>query len=1289
MWDGGSTLSFITTRKANQLKLKGRRINLSMTTVGGQTTKLESYEYSVMMHDLDDNRVEVRAIGIDKISSSINRVSKQDISKVFQIDESTINRPAEGEVDMLVGLQYAAFHPVPIQTEGHLILYHNRFGKTIGGTHPGICENTKLDESCSQVRHAVTMHVIQATDTFFEIESLGVNCIPRCGACSCGSCHPGGKAMSLKDEEELRMIEERISFNTQTGRWLAEYPWIKKPSELSCNRGVAVAKLCSTERRLLKNPDYRSVYTDQIKDMLDRKVARKVIRAELEDYAGPTFYLAHHAVLKPESKSTPCRIVFDSKAQYRGLSLNDCLAKGPSLLNGLLGVLLRFREHLFAFIGDISKMYHSIDIPLKDQMMHLFLWRDCVASNPLETFAITAVNMGDRPSATIAQIALRKTAERVGVKFPESVGIIVNNAYMDDISASVRTKEEARARMEEISNILNAGNFKIKEWIHNLPSDEASMSRELPVGVDDEAVTEGVLGLRWDPVDDVLRYKFKSSVELTGASTKRSVLSTANSIYDPVGLLTPFTSKPKIIMRSIWAHEPRLGWDTPLPAMIEKQWIEVVEQIPLLTELSFRRALTPCGAVGKPALIIFSDGSVNAYGAVAYARWKRENGSYESRLIMAKGRIAPLKTVDIVRIELCGAVLSARLRVTIEKELEMRFERVVHLTDSEIVHAMIHRQSYGYNTFAANRVGEIHQSTKAEEWAWVAGKSNIADIITRGCLPRDLDAGTEWQVGPSFLSEEYSMWPVKFQVNKELPVPELKSSTIQSTVAETGACMKLVGNVEIGDDLEASPWIDAERYSNWMFLKRVTARVMKYAKVWMFRTKNKNEATSSDIDSSDVQAAETFWVKQAQRNIDLKRFAKFKPVAESGMIMVGGRTERWMACTWNRQRFVLLPKDSYISRLIARYEHERGGHLGVAASVSKVRSKYWVIGIRRMMKDVIQQCRHCREKLKAVQAQVMSPLPVERIKPSPAFTTVGVDYFGPFATKGEVQKRVRGKSYGVIFTCFSSRAVYVDVAHDLSTDGFLQTLRRFASLRGWPSKLYSDNGTQLVGASNEMKEIVCSLSRDEIRKFGQPFGTEWEFAPPDGKWYNGATEALVKSVKRALSAAIGENVMKFSELQTCMFEAAELVNERPIGAHPDSPEEGVYLCPNDLLLGRASNHVPQGPFKERTSNKHQFDFLQKVVAAFWKRWTRDVFPNMVIEPKWHTEQRDVRKGDVVLVQDLNPVRGRWKMALVEKSISSQDGRVRRVEISYRSFEGSRITVERPVQKLIVIVPNES
>ena len=97
------------------------------------------------------------------------------------------------------------------------------------------------------------------------------------------------------------------------------------------------------------------------------------------------------------------RVVFNSSARAKGgMSLNDCLAKGPCLLNELLGILLRFRQERFAFIGDISKMFHSIEIPLHDQMTHLFLWRDMQLNKSLETFAMTALNMGDRPASAIA-----------------------------------------------------------------------------------------------------------------------------------------------------------------------------------------------------------------------------------------------------------------------------------------------------------------------------------------------------------------------------------------------------------------------------------------------------------------------------------------------------------------------------------------------------------------------------------------------------------------------------------------------------------------------------------------------------------------------------------------------------------------------------------------------------------------------------------------------------------------------------------------------------------------------
>ena len=248
--------------------------------------------------------------------------------------------------------------------------------------------------------------------------------------------------MSLKEEREYQLIEEGLSFDEENGRWIAKYPWVVPPEDLPNNRCVALAVLRSTEKRLARDPKHATVYNEQIEDMISRKAARVVSESELAKYKGPQFYISHFEVMNPKSKSTPCRIVYNSSARYQGHSLNDHLAKGPSMLNRLLGVLMRFREGKHAFIGDIAKMYHSIGIPLLEQMTHLFLWRNLQADRYPQTYAMTAVNMGDRPSATIAQIALRKSAEKSAQEFPEASELLIKNSCMDDIPVSTGSKQQ-------------------------------------------------------------------------------------------------------------------------------------------------------------------------------------------------------------------------------------------------------------------------------------------------------------------------------------------------------------------------------------------------------------------------------------------------------------------------------------------------------------------------------------------------------------------------------------------------------------------------------------------------------------------------------------------------------------------------------------------------------------------------------------------------------------------------------------------------------------------------------
>ena len=1229
---------------------------------------IDSAVYKLRLANLKGNTIEIEAYSIKKISSQVDRVTSQSISEIFQMEPTAINRPEEGEIDVLIGQQVASLHPVRIKAVGNLILMKNEFGYAVSGSHPQIKTRASITPSCLQARNAVVMHVSGGIEQFFEVEGLGVTCEPKCGSCKCGRCHPGGKGMSLKDEREYQMIEDGLKFDCTRGRWMAAYPWVKPPEELPDNRNVALATLRSTEKRLNRDKEHAQIYNKQIEDMLSREAARKVTESELAEYLGPKYYISHFEVMNPKSKSTPCRIVYNSSAKYQGFSLNDYLAKGPSMLNKLLGVLLRFRKGKHAFIGDIAKMFHSIDIPLLEQMTHLFLWRNLRTDCYPTTYAMTAVNMGDRPSSTIAQIAMRKSAEEAATEFPQASRIVIESSYMDDIPASTDSKEQSLQLTNDIEAILEPRGFRIKEWIHS----GSKTASAIPVKLDSEeqkligVEIEKVLGVQWEPGSDVLEFEVNCPTK-TATVTKRMMLSMVNRIFDPLGLLTPFTVKLKVLMRRVWAHDPKIDWDDTVPKEIHEEWNRLMDEMNETAKLQFERSISPKDSEGKPTLIVFSDGSADAYGAVAYARWKVKDGGFKSRLIAAKSRMAPLKTVDIVRIELCGAVLGARLRATIEEELKSEFTRVVHIVDSEIVKAMIQRESYGFNTFAANRIGEIHQTTDRNEWLWVPGKPwiNVADITTRGCPPSELNSKL-WQTGPDFMQDPEKDWPTKTQTRKDVRLPEMKKKFVG-----------VADSIVIEETLLSR--FDLTRFSKWRLLVHTTARVMK-----LYQRFKKGGKKETEPVAADLERAEIIWIKEAQKQLDASKLHKLQPTEENGVMVVGGRTERWMQATWNRQRFTLLPKDHPISMLIARYEHMKGGHLGVNPSIAKVRSRFWIIGISRIMRGIVSRCVTCRRKLMATCTQEMSPLPIERIQPSPPFMAVCIDYFGPFQIKGEVQKRVRGKGYGVLITCLVVRAVYLDVAVDYSTDAFLQVLRRFASTRGWPKKIFSDGGTQLVGASRELREQTAKLDWEQIKAFGHEQGIEWKFSPGDGPWYNGTAEALVKTTKRALNAAVGESVLTFSELQTCLMEAAQIVNQRPIGVLPSSPQDGTYLCPNDILLGRASSKIPQGPFKERASYKHRFDFLQSIISAFWKRWTAEVFPSLVVKPKWHTGTRNLKKGDVVLIHDSNEVRGKWKLGLVEKSLTSEDGKVRRVRLRYRTEKGAMQEIERPVQRLILL-----
>ena len=614
LWDSGASISLITFEKARELKLKGKRVELSVAKVGGQIEKMSSFMYTLPLIDKGNRVVTINVYGIEKIS----RVHQGDITSLMQIFKGVpindIQRP-RGEINVLVGFNYASIHPHKIRAGGNLILMENRFGKCIAGSHHKIKESHEIVVDSIEI-----CHIAVDEESFLNVEQMGVQCFPLCGNCSCQKCALGSKGLSIKEEREQALINEGLSYNESDCCCVAVYPWIKDPKGLPDNYSMAIRRLENTERRLLRNPSHSKIYDDQIVDMFNRNVARILTQEEIDSYNGPYYYLCHHEVLKAGS-STPCRIVFDSSAKFMNQCLNDYWAKGAKLVNNLVGILLRFRENKIATSGDIKKMYHAVKISLLDQHIHRFLWRNLKVDCKPDVYVMTSVSFGDKPAGNIAMAAFHKTAEYAKQIYPEAASTILRNTHVDDVIDSFGDAATAEKVMKEIDELIKRGGFAIKGWV---TSDSKS--------IDETEYTKillkedhKVLGMVWERSADEFKYHIKLNLcskrklnpklglrnpEIPEILTKRMILSQMNSIFDPLGLIAPFTIKAKFLMKNLWKQ--KLGWDDKILGVDKINIVSFLNEMPEVENISFKRCLKPEGAVGNPVLVTFSDASNDA-----------------------------------------------------------------------------------------------------------------------------------------------------------------------------------------------------------------------------------------------------------------------------------------------------------------------------------------------------------------------------------------------------------------------------------------------------------------------------------------------------------------------------------------------------------------------------------------------------------------------------------------------------------------------------------------------------
>ncbi len=387
--------------------------------------------------------------------------------------------------------------------------------------------------------------------------------------------------MTLAEERELEIIKKCLAYveedvHSKSPHWHSKYLWTEDPASLPNNRSGVEAIFLRTEKQLKREPEWQIAYAAQVHDMVERGVAIKLTEDMINSWNGPVWYVSHLIAPNPHSVTTPVCLVWNSSQKFKGVSMNDLLLKGPNVLNAIRAVLLRFRIGVYAVLGDIRKMYNSVWLEDREMHLHRFLWRDS-QSEEIGEYAVTRVNIGDRPAGCIAQLAMRETAKLT--KFShlhEERRVIEADSYVDDILSSHYDREELDKITEGVEEILRAGGFSLKHWFRSnqkwKPTDGESVKSatedrvlKLPNQLRDK--DNKALGHSYLAEEDRLyimtsinfsKRKKKMRVgqnllkeevraKTHNPLTRRELLSQVAGLYDPIGLVTPVKQKGAVL----------------------------------------------------------------------------------------------------------------------------------------------------------------------------------------------------------------------------------------------------------------------------------------------------------------------------------------------------------------------------------------------------------------------------------------------------------------------------------------------------------------------------------------------------------------------------------------------------------------------------------------------------------------------------------------------------------------------------------------------------------------------
>ncbi|XP_012162275.1 uncharacterized protein LOC105665488 [Ceratitis capitata] len=499
---------------------------------------------------------------------------------------------------------------------------------------------------------------------------------------------PSKKQITL---EEAVCERRYVSTTTRTGqgKYMVRLPFRHEfpvDINLGYSRTGAMQQFLRNEAAMMRKPELKAEYHRVLREYITLG-HMKLVDSTSGNKGPGSYYLPHHAVVKPDSTTTKLRVVFNaSNPTSNGVSLNDVLHPGPVLQADLIALILKWRFFKYVFNADIEKMYRQILLHPKDTRFHRILFRESVEEELMD-YELQTVTFGVNCAPYLAIRTLLQLAEDISLKYPLASKVLKQHMYVDDVLAGAHDCETAiHTRIELIEALKEAG-FPLRKWTSNSKEILADVPKEHLLKEDflqiDDLSEARMLGIRWNAIQDRFHFNVQE-MYINPSYTKREVLSCVAKLFDPAGWLSPIVIEAKILMQDIWLT--KIDWDDNLPRGIYLRWENFLKNYVNISKIGIPRWIryTPWNEVEFHG---FCDASEKAYAAALYVRVRERNSNIvpSVNLLVSKTKVAPVKTISLPRLELCGALLLAELISSLLPQLDVAQPVVCKWTDSTIV----------------------------------------------------------------------------------------------------------------------------------------------------------------------------------------------------------------------------------------------------------------------------------------------------------------------------------------------------------------------------------------------------------------------------------------------------------------------------------------------------------------------------------------------------------------------------------------------------------------------------